>query len=82
MSVHRAESGVIELSGDCTLEDAEILQQQLLEVPGAAVDWRSCETAHTAVIQVLLAAQPKLLGPPIGRFLRESVAVMFVNSTN
>lgn len=82
MSVHDAGSGIIELRGACTLEDAESLQQQLLGDPNRVVDWRNCETAHTAVIQVLLVAKPRLIGPPIGRFLRERLTVLFDTSTS
>lgn len=81
MSVHSPKAGVIELSGHCPLEDAETLQQHLMVAQDATIDWRACETAHTAVIQVLLAARPKLLGPPIGGFLKERVAVMLDTST-
>ena len=37
------------------------------------VDWRGCEAAHTAVIQVLMAARPKLLGPPATDLLEKWV---------
>jgi hypothetical protein len=72
MTLHLAGTS-IELEGDCPSEDAEMLLQHLLTVPTASVDWRSCESAHTAVIQVLLAARPKLLGPPAGRALKDWV---------
>ena len=66
--------GVVALEGACALEDAEVLQQHLLARGDAIVDWRSCETAHTAVIQILLAARPRLQGVPAGEFLRQFVA--------
>jgi hypothetical protein len=64
----------IALAGICPSEDAELLLQLLAASPAAPVDWRGCESAHTAVIQVLLAAKPALLGPPGGAFLMEWVA--------
>ena len=73
MTVELQADGGIVLAGKCPSEDAESLLQFLLATPTAPVDWSGCESAHTAVIQVLLAAKPKLLGPPIGLFLRESV---------
>ncbi len=70
MSVRLTDTGLIELSGVCTLEDGEKLQQCLLASPEACVDWRSCTSAHTTVIQILMAAQPVLLGPPQNHFLQ------------
>jgi len=64
MTVRTAAEGVIELVGACPSTDAEPLLQLLLATPEATVDWRECRGAHTAVVQVLMAAQPKLLGPP------------------
>lgn len=64
MTVRTAADGTIELSGDCPLEDAEPLLRLLLSATPAVVDWRQCRAAHTAVIQVLMAAGPTLRGPP------------------
>lgn len=64
MTVRMLPSGSVELLGACTNSDAEPLLRLLLAAPGSAVDWRSCQEAHTAVVQVLMAAGPKLLGPP------------------
>lgn len=73
MSVEVEVDGTIALKGICPSEDAEALLQHLLASSDALVDWRACEAAHTAVIQVLLAAKPKLRGPPLGAFLKERV---------
>jgi hypothetical protein len=73
MTLAISPNGTIELRGACPVEEAEELLQHLLTAPNATVDWRSCESAHTAVIQVLLVAKTIPLGPPIGRFLREHV---------
>jgi hypothetical protein len=64
MTVRASADGAILLEGSCPGEDAEALLQQLLAAPTAAVDIRRCDSAHTAVIQVLMAFKPKLLGPP------------------
>jgi hypothetical protein len=64
----------IALADDCPAEDAETLLQHLAAHPMAAIDWRACETAHSAVIQVLMAAKRPLQGPPAGAFLRDYVA--------
>ena len=64
MTIRLSAEGAIELAGTCSSDDAEPLLQHLLATSDATVDWRSCEAAHTAVIQVLMAATPKLLGPP------------------
>lgn len=73
MTVKLSADGTIELDGTCPIEDAETLQQHLLTMPLAIVDWRSCVHAHTAVIQVLMASQASLRGPPAGDFLRMRV---------
>jgi hypothetical protein len=70
MTIRKDSEGVILLEGDCLLEEAEELLRHLLVDPRPAVDWRACTAAHTAVIQVLLAARPALRGPPAGEFLR------------
>jgi hypothetical protein len=74
VSVQLQADETILLGGSCPSDDAEVLVQLLAASAGALVDWRGCESAHTAVIQVLLAAKPKLLGPPLGAFLRQWVA--------
>ncbi len=74
MSVERVDDTTIRLHGACPIEDAEPLLQCLLATPRAVVDWSGCDAAHTAVIQILLAARPMLRGPPRGAFLRDAVA--------
>jgi hypothetical protein len=73
MTVRLTTEGDIVLEGHCSSEDAEILLQNLTSNPTAQVDLRACEFAHTAVIQVLMADKPKLLGPPGGSALRDWV---------
>jgi hypothetical protein len=73
MTVRLAAHGDIVLEGTCPSEDAETLLQHLAATPTARVDLRACEFAHTAVIQVLLAAHTELMGPPAGAALRDWV---------
>lgn len=73
MTIALKTDGTIELIGSCPVEDAEVLLQHLLATPNAAIDWRGCEWAHTAVIQVLLVAKSFPAGTPTGPFLRDYV---------
>ena len=66
--------GVIVLEGTCTSGEAEELVQYLLSDTAANVDWRTCDAAHTAVVQVLLAAGRTILGPPRGAILKSFIA--------
>ncbi|NPU11408.1 hypothetical protein HL666_11615 [Bradyrhizobium sp. 83002] len=70
MTVVLNQSGAIQLIGACSVDDAEPLLQLLLANPIAPIDWRNCDTAHAAVIQVLLAAMRPLRGPPAGTLLK------------
>lgn len=64
MSVRRGEDGTaIILDGNCPVEEAEPLLQLLQATPTASLDWRQCTHLHTAVLQVILAARPPLIGP-------------------
>ena len=70
MTVRLSADGTIELDGICSIEDADALHKHMLTGRAAVVDWRTCTYAHTAVIQVLIAFNPVLRGPPAGDFLR------------
>jgi hypothetical protein len=63
MTVRRNDDGTIILDGTCSVEDAEPLLQLLLATPTATVDWIGAERLHTAVVQVILAAHPRIAGP-------------------
>jgi hypothetical protein len=71
MTVTRAEDGTIFLTGRCPVEDAETFVRLLSLDPSATVDWRECDHAHTAVIQLLLASRPILRGPPAAELLKK-----------
>jgi hypothetical protein len=64
MTVVKSADGMLLLEGVCPSEDAEILLRHLAGSGTVTVDLRNCESAHTTVIQVLLALKPHLLGPP------------------
>ncbi len=74
MTVRLAEDGVVRLEGRCPIEDAEQLQQRLLENPVAVVDWQDCTHAHAAVVQVILVGGPVVSGPAAWDFLNEFIA--------
>lgn len=71
MTVRAGDGGRIELVDVCPAADAEPLLQLLLTTADATVDWRACRGVHTAVVQVLMAARPRLLGPPADARLEE-----------
>ena len=74
MSVHLKSHGVIELSGRCGADDAEALQEHLLAMSGATVEWSDCEHLHSAVVQVLLVGAPLMRGAPKNEFLTTHIA--------
>jgi hypothetical protein len=74
VTVRRLPNGDLALEGTCDSQDAEELLQGLVAAPDSMVDWRACESAHAAVIQVLLAARRRMLGPPAGKSLKDWIA--------
>ena len=74
MTVKLDDDGAITLVGACPIEDAEVLLGFLLSNPEATIDWRACEGAHTAVVQVLMAAGRRPRGSPRDVFLAGFVA--------
>ena len=73
MTVRLTPDGTIALSDACGVEDAEVLQGHLLAVPDSTVEWSACQHLHSAVLQVLLIARPRLRGTPASDFLRTHV---------
>jgi hypothetical protein len=63
MTVRRQGDGTIVLTHGCPAEDAEPLLELLQATPDAPVDWKQCDHLHTAVLQVIMAARPVLVGP-------------------
>ena len=75
MTVRLNSDGVIVLAGACPVEDAETLLEHLQARREGPVDWSGCTALHTAVLQVLMAARPKLLGECGDGFLRTWAAI-------
>ena len=80
MTVRIAPNGAVELTGTCPVEDAEILLRYLLNAPHASVDWSACESAHCAVIQVLLVAKARPQGLAKNQFLRDHIGPLLVHA--
>ncbi len=74
MSVHRNDDGTVILEGTCGADDAEPLLQLLQATSQARVDWARCDHLHTAVLQVILAARPLLVGPCGDAWVRQWVS--------
>lgn len=72
MSV-RVDGETVRLEGDCRAADAEALCAALVGHAGLRVDLSAAETLHTAVVQVLLALGPPIVGEPRDPFLRQHV---------
>ncbi len=66
----RFEAGVVFLEGECPVDEAETLLEILQANPGVPVDWTGCRHAHTALLQVLMAARAVTQGEPEDAFLR------------
>ena len=75
MTVRLDNEGVIILAGECPVEDAETLLEYLQAQRDGPVDWSGCTALHTAVLQILMAAKPKLLGECGDGFVRTWAAI-------
>jgi hypothetical protein len=53
----------IRLKGDCPIEDAEPLLALLQDQAGYVVDISDMGLIHTAILQLLIALRPKVIGP-------------------
>jgi hypothetical protein len=61
---------VVRLEGDCAVESAEALLTLLQGDLARAVDVTRAGHLHTAVVQVLLALRPALVGQAVDPFLK------------
>ncbi|MDP3173217.1 MAG: hypothetical protein Q8M88_02135 [Phenylobacterium sp.] len=73
MSV-RLDGDVIRLEGACRVEEAETLVGLLQAQATRAVDLSQCRHLHGAVVQVLLAFAPPILGEAPEPFIRDLLA--------
>jgi hypothetical protein len=67
MSVRLA-GDAVHLEGDCRVEDAEPLLAMLQADPTRRVMLAGAGVLHTAVVQVMLAMRPRLIGVPADSF--------------
>jgi hypothetical protein len=63
MSLRREADGTIVLFDSCPVDEAEPLHRLLLSDPAAQLDWTKCNHLHTAILQLLLAVRPVIIGP-------------------
>ena len=64
------------LSGGISVDDAEPLTIWLRETPDCSVDLGACDHLHTAALQALLSARPRISVAPLDLFLSSWVAPM------
>jgi hypothetical protein len=69
MSV-RVEHEIAYLIGDCRVEDAEPLLAYLQSAADRAVDLTGAGHLHTAVVQLLIAFKPHVIGPATDTFVQ------------
>jgi hypothetical protein len=72
MSV-RLDDDVIRLEGRCHVEDAEPLLLLLQADPGRRLDLSQAESIHSAIVQIMLACSPQLIGDCGDIFVRDWV---------
>lgn len=58
------DAAVATLAGSCTVEEAEPMLDWLRQAVEPAVDLSGLATAHGAIVQLLLAASPRILAMP------------------
>lgn len=63
------------LEGVVSVDEAEALQQWLRDQVLPAVHLGLCEHLHAAVLQVLLALRPKLIGVPLDHWLASALGL-------
>ena len=71
-----------ELVGAVTVEEAETLAAWLRETPGARVGVRRLGALHTAALQALLPARPRVVGTPSDPFLSTHVLPLLQQRTH
>lgn len=63
------------LTGNIAVEEAETLVAWLRKTPDPAVNLAKAGHLHAAVLQVLMALKPRLLGEPEDPWLRAALAI-------
>ena len=72
MSV-RLDGDIIRLEGTCGVEEAERFLVLLQETPGRRIDLARVDNLHTALVQIIMALNPQLIGECGDVFVREWV---------
>lgn len=73
------EAGTIRLRGASTVEDAETLLEFLLVDAPPTVDLQASTGLHAAVVQVLLALRPDIIGPASDPFVERWLLPLLKN---
>lgn len=73
-------AGHVALIGVCQVEEADRLRIWLSEQPGAPVSLGGLTHAHTAIVQVLMAARPRVLDWPADTGLAEDLAAVLAKN--
>jgi hypothetical protein len=76
----RCEDDVVFLEGACPVEDAESLLVLFQQQPDRQIDLSQCVRAHSAVVQVLLVAQPRLHGTGAKGFVQQWIVPLIDGS--
>lgn len=71
---------MIVLDGACVVEEAESLNDMLMQHGNWSVDASECEYLHTAVLQVLISHHPRLVGLPKPPHLKRAMQQIFASS--
>ncbi|RLB08045.1 MAG: hypothetical protein DRG27_06005 [Deltaproteobacteria bacterium] len=58
------EQGIIKVTEDAEIEDAEILFEALQKAPDLLLDLSGCRHLHTSCLQVLVLTRPKISALP------------------
>jgi hypothetical protein len=72
------DGNAVRLYGDCPVEDAETVMRLLQAAVDPDVSLADVRILHTAVLQVLLALRPKLVGPVRDPFISRWLAPLLM----
>jgi hypothetical protein len=72
------DGATIRLTGDCGVEEAELLLSLLLPDPGRRVDLSGVRRLHSSLFQVLLCLRPTLSGSPLDPFFAKWLLPLLV----
>lgn len=78
----RVEGQTIHLEGRCRLEEAEQLLALFVQNPDHRVAIGASTSLHTAIVQILLAAKPMVLGRPANSFLSRFLSPVLENESS